>query len=67
MRTDLEWKEMKAILMGYRECFYNIEEETLQGYGEMIDDGDGNGPISYQIIPDDELERVQKMLQDQLK
>ena len=62
MKTDLEPEEMFKIAIDYRECFYpdHIEEETLNGYGEMIDE------VSYQIIPDEELARIQLILDQQL-
>lgn len=60
MKTDLEPEEMFKIAIDYRNCFTNIENETLHGNGEMIDE------ISYQVIPDEELARVQLLLKQQL-
>ena len=60
MKTDLEPDEMFKIAMDYRTSFMTIDNETLNGYGEMIDD------VSYQIIPDEELARVQLLLKQQL-
>ncbi|MGO3732815.1 MAG: LCP family glycopolymer transferase [Vagococcus sp.] len=61
MKTDLEPDEMFKIAMDYRNCFTTIDEETLHGDGVMIDD------ISYQVIPDEELVRVQNLLKEQVK
>ncbi|MDT2832977.1 LCP family protein [Vagococcus carniphilus] len=60
MKTDLEPDEMFKIAMDYRESFKTIDEETLHGNGEMIDG------LSYQVIPDEELVRVQTLLKQQL-
>ena len=60
MKTDLEPDEMFKIAVDYRTSFMTIDNETLNGYGEMIDD------VSYQIIPDEELARVQLILKQQL-
>ena len=60
MKTDLEPDEMFKIAIDYRDCFTTIDEETLHGNGEMIDD------ISYQVIPEEELARVQLLLNQQL-
>ncbi|MBO0442885.1 LCP family protein [Vagococcus fluvialis] len=60
MKTDLEPDEMFKIAKDYRNSFTTIDQETLHGNGEMIDE------ISYQIIPDEELARVQLLLDQQL-
>lgn len=60
MKTDLEPEEMFKIAIDYRNCFTTIDNESLNGYGEMIDE------VSYQIIPDEELARVQLLLKQQL-
>lgn len=60
MKTDLEPDEMFKIAKDYRNSFTTIDQETLHGNGEMIDE------ISYQIIPDEELVRVQLLLDQQL-
>ncbi|MBO0477266.1 LCP family protein [Vagococcus sp. DIV0080] len=60
MKTDLEPDEMFKIAMDYRNCFTTIDEETLHGNGEMIDE------VSYQVIPEEELARVQLLLKQQL-
>lgn len=61
MKTDLEPDEMFKIALDYRSSFTTIDEETLTGNGEMIDE------ISYQVIPDEELARVQLLLKQQLE
>lgn len=61
MKTDLEWDDMFKIATDYRQSFYQIEDETLQGDGVMIDG------VSYQEIPEAELTRVQNLLKAQLK
>ncbi|HCM88972.1 MULTISPECIES: LCP family protein [Vagococcus] len=60
MKTDLEPEEMFTIAKDYRNCFTTIDNETLHGNGETIDG------LSYQVIPDEELARVQALLKQQL-
>lgn len=60
MKTDLNWDDMMDIQSKYRSAFGRIEEGTLQGDGQMIDG------VSYQIVSDGELDRVQTMLKEQL-
>lgn len=60
MKTDLEPDEMFTIAKDYRNCFTKIDNETLHGNGETIDG------LSYQVIPDEELARVQALLKQQL-
>lgn len=60
MKTDLEPEEMFTIAKDYRNCFTKIDNETLHGNGETIDG------LSYQVIPNEELARVQALLKQQL-
>lgn len=60
MKTDLEPDEMFKIAKDYHNSFTTIDQETLHGNGEMIDG------VSYQIIPDEELARIQLLLDQQL-
>lgn len=61
MQTDLDWQDMMEIQKNYTESFKQVKEDNLQGEGIMVND------ISYQQIPEDELTRVQQLLQQQLK
>ena len=60
MKTDLEPDEMFKIAKDYNKSFTTIDQETLHGNGEMIDG------LSYQVIPDEELARIQLLLDQQL-
>ena len=60
MKTDLTPDEMFKIGKDYRSSFGTIDQETLHGNGEMIDG------LSYQVVPDEELARVQLLLDQQL-
>ncbi|MBO0477318.1 LCP family protein [Vagococcus sp. DIV0080] len=60
MKTDLTPDEMFKIGKDYRSSFGKIDQETLHGNGEMIDG------LSYQVVPDEELARVQLLLDQQL-
>lgn len=59
--TDLSFEEIELIALKYQDAFKNVEMQQLQGYDDWINE------ISYQIIPDDELLRVQRLLKEQLE
>ncbi|MGT9193245.1 LCP family glycopolymer transferase [Enterococcus faecalis] len=60
MRTDMSFTDMRKIAFDYRDAFGTIKQDQMQGEGFMQDG------ISYQRVSDQELERVQKELKDQL-
>lgn len=60
MRTDMSFTDMRKIAFDYRDAFGTIKQDQMQGEGFMQDG------ISYQRVRDQELERVQKELKDQL-
>ena len=60
MSTDLDFGSMQKIALNYRDAFGNISNDQLKGDGAMIDG------VSYQIVSDEELTRVQSELQRQL-
>lgn len=60
MRTDMSFTDMRKIAFDYRDAFGTIKQDQMQGEGFMQDS------ISYQRVSDQELERVQKELKDQL-
>ncbi|HBI2071466.1 TPA: LCP family protein [Enterococcus faecalis] len=60
MRTDMSFTDIRKIAFDYRDAFGTIKQDQMQGEGFMQDG------ISYQRISDQELERVQKELKDQL-
>ncbi|EPI00963.1 putative transcriptional regulator LytR [Enterococcus faecalis 13-SD-W-01] len=60
MRTDMSFTDMRKIALDYRDAFGTIKQDQMQGEGFMQDG------ISYQRVSDQELERVQKELKDQL-
>ncbi|MDV7751310.1 LCP family glycopolymer transferase [Enterococcus casseliflavus] len=60
MKTDMDFSTMQKIALDYRNAFGKIEQVQMQGDGFMQDG------ISYQRVSDDELDRVQKILKDQL-
>lgn len=61
MKTDLSWKDLLTIQKKYSGALANITQDGLKGDGQMIDG------VSYQVIPEPELTRVQSLLQTELK
>ncbi|MBM7709069.1 LCP family protein [Enterococcus lemanii] len=59
--TDLCFDEIELIALKYQDAFKNIKMQQLQGIDDMIND------ISYQIIPEQELLRVQESIKEQLE
>lgn len=60
VKTDIPWTQMTAMQKKYWDAFSHIENHQLQGEGVMRDG------ISYQDINPEELNRVQKLLKEQL-
>ena len=60
MRTDMDFSMMQKIALEYRSAFSTIKMDQMQGDGFMQDG------VSYQRVSDEELQRVQTELKDQL-
>jgi LCP family protein required for cell wall assembly len=60
MKTDMDFSTMQKIALDYRSAFEKVEQVQMQGDGFMQDG------ISYQRVSGTELERVQKILKEQL-
>ena len=60
MRTDMDFGMMQKIALEYRSAFNTIQMDQMQGEG-FLQDG-----ISYQSVSDEEKQRVQTELKDQL-
>ncbi|WP_170927561.1 LCP family protein [Enterococcus sp. 6D12_DIV0197] len=60
MKTDMSFDDMRTLAMNYLSAFQTIKQDQLQGEGFMQDG------ISYQRVSDEELNRVQTILKDQL-
>ncbi|MFC4771929.1 phosphatase PAP2/LCP family protein [Enterococcus hermanniensis] len=65
-KTDLTFDQMQQILKSYRSALKQIDSEQLQGEGFTGDGYTGEEGISYQRVPQDELDRVKKLLHEQL-
>ena len=65
-KTDLTFDQMQKILTGYYSCLTTIESEQVQGEGFTGDGITGNDGISYQRIPEEEVQRVKDLLHKQL-
>ena len=60
MKTDLSFDDMKKIALDYRSAFGKVKQDQLQGTGFMQDG------VSYQRVDEQELNRVQQALKNQL-
>ena len=60
MRTDMDFGMMQKIALEYREAFNTIQMDQMKGEGFMQDG------VSYQGVSDEEKQRVQMELKDQL-
>lgn len=58
--TDLNYEDMKELTQNYRDSFVTIEQEQLRGEGFMQDG------ISYQRVSENELNRINTILKEQL-
>ncbi|MDT2764819.1 LCP family protein [Enterococcus asini] len=60
VKTDMTFDTMKTIALDYRDAFANVKTEQMQGEGFMQDN------ISYQRVSDEELKRIQTILDQEL-
>lgn len=60
MKTDITFNEMKTIATKYRSAD-NVKQIQLQGYGKMI------GGVSFQIVPQKNVDAVTKTLRTALE
>lgn len=61
MKTNMTFAEMQDLFTNYRGAANDIEQDQLAGSGTMM-----NG-IYYEIIPDEEISRVQNHLKSELE
>lgn len=60
VKTDMTFDTMKTIALDYRDAFANVKTEQMKGEGFMQDN------ISYQRVSDEELKRIQTILDQEL-
>ncbi|MGG5372773.1 phosphatase PAP2/LCP family protein [Enterococcus sp. AZ196] len=65
-RTDLTFEQMQKIMTGYHSCLTKIDSQQVQGEGFTGDGFTGEEGISYQRIPQEEVDRVKELLHKQL-
>jgi len=65
-KTDLTFDQMQKILTGYHSCLTKIDSQQVQGEGFTGDGFTGEEGISYQKIPQEEVDRVKELLHKQL-
>ena len=61
MKTNMSFDEMQDLFTNYRGAVNDIEQDQLSGSGTMM-----NG-VYYEIIPEEELNRVQNQLKSELE
>ena len=66
-KTDLTFNQMQKILTNYHSCLTKIDSQQVQGEGFTGDGYTGQEGISYQSIPQEEVDRVKKILHTQLE
>ncbi|MBM7714169.1 LytR family transcriptional regulator [Siminovitchia sp. FSL H7-0308] len=60
VETNMSFNEMVEIQKNYKSARHNIEQYQIDGQGQRIDN------IYYYIVPQDERERIQSILKEQL-
>lgn len=65
-KTDLTFNQMQKIMMDYHTSLRKINSQQVQGEGFTGDGFTGDAGISYQEIPQVEVDRVKKILFKQL-
>lgn len=66
-KTDLDWHTIKTLVQSYTPALHSFKTEQLQGEEYVGDGYVGYYEGSYQQISDDELDRVQDILKNQLE
>lgn len=61
VKTDISFDQLIKIAQNYNGAFDNVISDNLQGDGQMI-----NG-LSYQIVSEDELNRVKNLIKGELQ
>ena len=65
-KNDLTFDQMQKIMTGYHSCLTKIDSQQVQGEGFTGDGITGQDGISYQRIPQEEVDRVETILHRQL-
>lgn len=60
VETNMSFNEMVEIQKNYKSARHNIEQNQIDGQGQRIDN------IYYYIVSQDERERIQSILKEQL-
>jgi cell envelope-related function transcriptional attenuator common domain len=60
VQTDLTWEDMVNLSKNYRSAFDNVKSDNLKGEGQYINN------LSYQVVPQSEIDRVHNLLEEQL-
>lgn len=66
-QTDLSWDMIVTMLKKYTPALDRMETDQLQGEDYIGDGVTGEYGISYQLVDDQELERVHNLLSEQLE
>ncbi|MDY0406935.1 LCP family protein [Virgibacillus sp. 179-BFC.A HS] len=56
MNTNMDFDDMKSLLMGYKGARNHVESYMLQGSGQKI------GGVYYYVVPDEEIQKVHGMI-----
>ena len=66
MTTDISFDNMIELLNNYRDAASHIESDSLKGQNAWIQTKDYEFPLSFQIISEQELQRVSNKLRKEL-
>lgn len=61
MKTDLQMKQMRALLADYRQTRNNIDSMEMNGSGQYI------GGLWYYMVPDEEINRIQTEIKNHMQ
>lgn len=67
IQTNISWETSQMLFKHYRTALTHVNSDQLMGVGFTGDGVTGEQGISYQMIPEEELVRVQNELKEQLK
>lgn len=66
MATDISFDNMVGLFDRYRSVAEHVSSDSLKGQNAWVQTEDYNFPLSFQIVSDEELQRVSNLLRDSL-
>ncbi|BDR58020.1 transcriptional regulator [Xylocopilactobacillus apicola] len=66
MATDISFDNMVGLFNNYRSAADKISSDSLKGQTAWIQTPDYDFPLSFQVVSDEELQRISDLLRDEL-